>query len=229
MKKLALLIIVGLLSITLFFNGCIREDSNLVNQDAIWTSYTLLYNANEDKTYAQAIFKFSNATGAHLHLSDSAKVTFNGELLSFKPVLAYYEKEYAGLIETGTFEYTDLDGNVFVNTASPIIATAFPTNVDTISRDAAFELVWQGNPLSEGESMWVSTDGDFEDDARLFIQDDVNSSSIVLGKDRLEALPEGAADFFMTRLHTTTAMDGTSHGGIMYSKYRAEDTQFIMK
>ena len=62
-----LLVILSLLTISLF--SCNREESNTVEQDRIFTEYELFYNANEDKTYARATFKFSNVFGTKLELS----------------------------------------------------------------------------------------------------------------------------------------------------------------
>ena len=109
----------------LLASGCFREPSDSVNQDKIYTDYELFYNANEDKTYARATFKFSNLTGTKLELSDPSEVTFEGDLRSFKPALAYYEKTLPGLVSSGTFEWKDI---------------AFPAGLDTLMRGASFTL-----------------------------------------------------------------------------------------
>lgn len=130
----------------MMLSSCAREDSSSVDQDKIWTSYEMFYNANEDKTYARATFKFSNATGTHLELVNDSEVLVNDEPMTWKPLLAYYEKEYAGLVSSGEFNYTDLDGSNFVNTVNIVNSIALPA-IDSVARDAAYELTWDGVEL----------------------------------------------------------------------------------
>jgi len=70
MKKLVI-ILVGVFCLT----GCLSEESINVEQDRIWTYYELLYDANQDITYAIAQFKFGNGLGTFLKLSELSQVT----------------------------------------------------------------------------------------------------------------------------------------------------------
>ena len=82
--------------IILNMTSCKREDSDTVNQDTIWTRYELFYDDNESKSYARATFRFSNAAGTKLELSEGAEVRFNDELIPWNNGLAYYEVELPG-------------------------------------------------------------------------------------------------------------------------------------
>ncbi len=212
----------------MLLSSCAREDSSSVDQDKIWTSYEMFYNANEDKTYARATFKFSNATGTHLELVNDSEVIVNDEPMTWKPLLAYYEKEFAGLVSSGEFSYTDLDGSNFINTVEIINSIAFPA-IDSVSRDAAYELNWDGADLEIGESVLVTINGINEGDAQIFSQANVGAGSIILDKDKLEKLPAGSADVWMDRSLISTPQAATSAGGLMNGRYRAENTSIIFK
>ncbi len=219
------LIIIG----AAIFTSCGREDSASVDQDTIWTYYELFYNANEDKTYARTTFRFSNGVGTLLELSDGAEVSFNGDPLTFRPLLAFYEKEYAGLTTNGTFEYTDLDENTFTNSTTEMNSVAFPEDVTAIPQDASFELFWLGEPIQEGEAVVIFAEGVQENDGQLFTQDDVGATSVILDKDKLESMSSGANNFYMERYHTNNNTDATTSGGSLVLKYRSENAEITLE
>src|SRR5262245_21459177 len=93
LKPIALLTI---LSTFMSLSSCKKEDSDDVNQDKIYAEYELFYDKNTDKTYASAVFKFSNALGTNLQLTSPSEVKFNSDVIPWDPVFSYYRKEYAG-------------------------------------------------------------------------------------------------------------------------------------
>lgn len=200
--------------------SCVREDSSSVDQDKIWTSYELFYNANEDKTYARATFRFSNATGTNLELVDAAGVEVDGQSMTWKPLLAYYETTFTGFKNTVEFIYNDLDGEVFNNTVEILHDIAFPS-VDSIDKSSAYDLEWIGEGLESQESVVVTINGINEGDARVFTQASIGSQSITLDKDKIGQLPEGEADLWLERYYTTAPSQVTSASGLSVSKYRA--------
>lgn len=205
-----------------FFFSCERETADSVDQDKIFTEYELFYNANEDKTYARATFKFSNALGTKLELVESAQVSFNNDILAWQPALAYYEKSYAGFVDSGSFLYTDLDGSTFQNEVS-VKTIGFPAPLDTISRDSAFELTWTGDALSAGDDVTVVINGVLEGDAQTFYTNDENASSIILGKNKLEQLGAGSSTIWMDRRTYPGLAQGTSSGGYVVGRYRPQN------
>jgi hypothetical protein len=220
------IIFLGIASIVAMFivSSCARENSDDVNQDRIYCEYELFYNANEDKTYARAIFKFGNALGTLLELSDPSEVKFNGDLLTFKTALAYYEKDYAGFIESGTFEWTDADGNTFSNSIS-ITEIAYPAVLDTIHRDAAYELFWLGDSLSANHSVILTANGEDEGDAQIFTQTNVNSKSIILPLNQLQQIGQGPGTLWMDRYYKPGLTQQTSAGGVIRAVYRPVNKQ----
>lgn len=125
--------------------------------------------------------------GTLLELSGSSQVTCNGQVLSFKQALSYYEREYPGFVQSGTFVWTDTEGNSFTNTVS-INPIGYPSNLDTLSRNQSFELVWTGDLLANNQNVTLTVNGENEADLQIFFQDDLNSHSIILEKNKLQNL-----------------------------------------
>jgi len=208
--------------------SCNRENSIDVNQDKIYTTYILIYDANEDKTYARAVFQFSNAVGTQLQLTAPSEIYFNNDILTFKNALAYYEKEYAGKISSGTFKWKNTNGTEYTNSVS-ITPIGFPANLDTIHRNAAYEMFWVGDSLSANHSVSLTVNGVLENDAQYFTQNNVNSKSIILSLNQLQALGQGAGTLWMQRVYNPALVQKTSAGGAIYGKYTAVTKHSYLK
>lgn len=217
-----------LLFVVLMFCNCQRETSDNVNQDKIWAEYTLHYDANKDVTYARAVFKFSNASGTLLELKEPAEVRFEGELLSFKPALAYYEKQIAGYIDTGTFQYVDLDHDTFVNMVNIISPIAFPYDLDTLPVTSAYEMFWVGDTLRKNESVTVFIKGTKQNDLQTFITNAEKTVSIIFPLNQLQKLGKGAGLMTMHREYRNSLQQGTSAGGNRVGHYKAIDKNIII-
>lgn len=224
MKHLSFLAL--LLLATLSFTSCIKESASSVDQDRIHTEYELFYDVNTDKTYARATFRFSNITGTKLEL-DAGSIKFNNDPLTFNGILAYYEKEYAGLVSTGTFTYTDNDANTFVNSAE-IRTIGLPASVDSIPRAAAFNLPWTGAPLAANENVTASLNNDNAINPQLFFQNDVGSSSVILPLNQLQTLLAGPANLAIERRYVPTIQQATSAGGVVTGRYRAKEQDVVL-
>lgn len=203
----------------LFLSGCQRELSSDVNQDKIYAEYELFYNANEDITYARAVFRFNESKGQKLRLADGSEVRFNGDLLTFKPALAYYEKSYPGQVMAGDFMWEDTNGKQYSNTISlPVIA--FPAMSDTIPRNAPFELVWVGDSLLGNDMVTIRATGANELDMVIVHQDLLHSNSIVIPMLQLQTLGQGSGLLKMTRTFSPQLIHKTSAGGTITGRYR---------
>ena len=220
------LLIALICAISLF--NCNREASEDVNQDRIFTVYELFYNANEDKTYARATFFFSNINGTRLELSDPSEVTFNGDILTFNRLLAYYEKEYAGFVSSGTFEWIDTEENTYQNSIE-VHTIDYASGIDTIDRSNSFDLAWSGDALAQDELVTVTINGENEADARIFITNDVGATSIILAKDKLGEVGQGPGTVFMDRSYSPELLDATGAGGTITGRYRPENLEVYMK
>jgi len=220
-----------ILSIVLFAViafSCEREDSDKVDQDTIFAEYELFYNANEDITYARAIFHFSNIFGTRLELSDPSNVTFNGDQLLWKSGLAYYEKEYVGFVNSGTFVWTDTDGNTFTNPVS-INEIDYPAvGFDTLPKSASYELFWDGDSLIALELVTVTINGQVEGDVQVFTQASPNATSIVLGLNKLSLLGSGPGTVWMDRSYKPTPAETTSAGAVVTGRYRPLNKSIVI-
>lgn len=203
------------------FPSCANEDSTNVNQDRIYAEYELYYDKNQDKTFASAIFRFGHATGTQLELSAPSEVTFNGDVIPFDQAFSYYRKEYAGNVTSGTFVFTDTEGHTFTNTVSSTRTIAFPAAFDTIHSANSYNLVWVGDSIIADERVDVWLDGPNQNNAEYFMQYVVNTNSVVLAANQLQALGNGTTTCSMERVWEQNAVGVTGAGGKVRVKYKA--------
>lgn len=225
--KNSLLGIFAMLLLALSFSACEQESASSVDQNTIYTIYELYYDQNVDKTYARATFKFSNVTGTNLELDNGGSIVFNNAPLTYNPLLAYYEKEYAGLLPSGVFQYVDLDSNSFVNTAE-IRSIGLPADVDSISRSASFNLNWTGNALAANESVVAGLNNANAINPQLFYQNDVGSTGVILAKNQLEKLFAGPAILGIERRYSPAIQQATSAGGSVTGRYKPSDKSVVL-
>lgn len=212
----------------LSLSSCQKENSEDVNQSRVFASYELFYNANEDITYARASFRFGNITGTPLELTAPSEVRFNDDVLSFKSTLAYYEKTYAGFVQSGTFTWNDTQENTF-NNSIEIHTIDYPATLDTIFRDAAFEFFWHGDSIGVNEVVSLSINSVLEGDAQLFSQSALNAKSIILALNKLQLLGEGEGQFWLDRKYSPPLIEKTSAGGNISSRYRPINKSVYLK
>lgn len=217
-----------LLSLTLLVStliSCEKEDSSDVNQDKIYTVYELFYNENSDKTVAIVRLHFGSPTGTLLEATDPAAVTFNGEDLPYNVFYSGHAKEYAGKIETGTFVYTNVDGQSFTNVPPTMDTLAFPTDFDTIIKSQANTLTWVGSPLlsTERANLYIGT-WTWGQDAAFFAYTQ-GATNIVMGTNQLAGLAEGNSTCYLDRVNEVAVTQGTSEGGVIRTRYRPLNKQ----
>lgn len=213
--------VIALLFIALTFTRCASENSSDVNQDRIYAEYELYYNANTDKTYASAIFRFGNATGTQLELTSPSQVKFNNDVIPFDATFSYYRKEYSGRITSGTFVFTDTDGNSFTNAVSSTRTIEFPASMDTIHNANSYTLAWVGDSVVTNERVDVWMDGPLQNNSEYFVQYLANTNTIILAANQLQQLGTGNTTCTMERVWEETAIGVTGAGGKVRTKYKA--------
>ncbi len=219
-------VIVILLALaTLAITGCgSSEDSGDVNQDKIYTDYEVFYNANEDKTHVIARFRFGHALGTILELTDAsgASVTYSGAALAYSKLWGGHHKEYAGnTVAGGTFVYTNTDGVQFTNTVPAGTSIGFPSGFDTIDKNNAQTLAWDGSFLAANDQVGIFVGSSEWGDDALFWTDADGAIDIVFGVNQMQNLALGTATVYMDRWNAVDVTEGTSEGGRMRYKYRA--------
>jgi len=199
--------------------SCQTEESADVNQDRIWTWYELVYNAETDKSFARAQFKFGNALGTLLELSEPSQVTFDGGALSFKKVPAWYEADFAGNKQSGTFTWHDTEGTSYTNSIS-IPDIDFPAGFTSMDKGSAYTLEWEGDALGPNEYVGVFFNGNFEQDASISWVDDNGANAIIIPKNKIDQLADGKVDVWLERGVKPGLTEKTSAGGEIWGKYR---------
>lgn len=224
MKRIGIFL---LMATVLLVSSCTKEDSNNVNQDKIWAEYYFEYNDNTGITSARAVFKFSSATGTLLQLNDSAKVTFNGDTLTYNAILGYYEKQYPSFIDSGSFAYTDLDHHTFTNPVQMVPTTSIP-DIETISKSSAYSFAWDGSALTNNERVNVTFSSTANNQVRVFTTSNVGATSVLFPIDQMAQLGVGPyGKIQMERLRNPQLSMGTSAGGIITCKYTPKDKSGI--
>ncbi len=216
------------LFVLLILSGCMREDSENVNQDRIWAHYELYYNGNEDITYARATFRFGHAAGTKLQLTDPSEVRFNGTIIPFRPALAYYERSLAGFVDAGTFEFSDMDGTTYINDAE-IRVINHPEEFGPIDRSQSAAYAWDGNPLSEKEYVTLVLTGGNEGGRETFTISSLGSSELVLGTSQLQELAAGNGSAQVDLTYAPPIQQATSAGGWVWGRYRPVDKEFTLE
>ncbi len=225
MKKVIYLAFFALLSLPTLLTSCQKEDSSDVNQDKIYTEYELFYNQNTDKTVAIARLRFGSPTGTLLEATAPAGVTFNGDDLPYNVVYSGHAKEYAGMVTSGTFAYTNTEGTVFTNATPAMTTLSHPAGFDTIVKSQANTYTWVGNPLGADErvNLFVGT-WTWGQDALFFAYTN-GATNIVMGINQLANLAEGGSTLYVDRVHEIAISEGTSEGGVIRTRYRPTNVQ----
>jgi hypothetical protein len=229
MKKTIMQWVIAITTSLCLLTSCEKADSGDVNQDKIYSEYELFYDKNLDKTYASAIFKFNSITGTQLQLTAPSEIKFNGDAIPYDPVFAYYRKEYAGQINSGTFTFKDKNGVAYVNTVTIAAAISNPV-IDTIKRTGAYTYTWLGDSCKNNELIGLTIGNNINPlNFQVFLQNTLNSKNLVLSLAQLNQLPIGSSYCLLDRQVETTAQNITSAGGKIRGKYRGLNKNIYIK
>ncbi len=205
------------------FTACEGEDSASVAQDRIYTTYELFYDKNEDKTFARAQFKLGNIGGTLLELTNPAEVRFNNDVLDYKPGFVFYEKEYAGKVASGTFNYKDANGVTYSNAVTNFPAIDFLATFTSVTRNQANPFTWTGSPLVTGEEVYLFIGNKTTVNTQTFYTNAVGATNMVLSAEKLNNLAPGVAaeaDVYRNRIDSLSQK--TAVGGFLKLSYRAQ-------
>jgi hypothetical protein len=218
MKQLAYTLLLAPLFM-IFLAGCAREDSENVNQDRIWVHYQFFYDANEDITCARATFRFGGMTGTKIRLSDPAEIRFNGSVIPFKTGLAYYEEDISGFLDSGTFEYVDLNANQYNNDVS-VELIDFAADLGPFSQTSSYQIDWLGSNTGSNEIVTVFLDHTETSDTKLFTASANNATNLLLPANDLAVFDLGNVKCTIERINTAFVQQGTDAGGLITDRYR---------
>lgn len=210
--------IVAIASLALF-TACNKEDSASVDQSKIWLAHTVDYDANTGITTASAQFRFSNGVGTLLKLTDPANLKINGEAAEYVDALAWYNKIYTGIKDSAVFVYTDHDNNVFTNTVDVGRSIDLPADIDTISKSAAYDVIFQGQPVSTGETVTVYIKESNGTDWQSFTQLSDGATKVTMTTNKLANLNTGGGSMKIERIKFGEPANNPGKGGLTTSKY----------
>lgn len=221
------LIFIALAALPLL-TGCLREDSENVNQDRIWAHYEMFYNENEDVTYIRSTFRFGHALGTRLELTEPSGVRFNGSNITWRPLLGYYERSFPGFIDSGTFQFEDMNGNYF-NNECEIRTIDQPENLATLSLSQASAYAWVGNPVASREAVTLILTGGNNGGSETFTTAAIGATELVLATNKLGNLAPGQGNAVLERAYTPMIQQGTSVGGLITGRFRASDKTLTLE
>lgn len=198
--------------------ACETVESGNVDQQRIQTEYTMTYDMHEHKTTAKATFFADNT---YLVLTPPAQVFFEETALqkSEIPGFVQYKATLNGMYPTGTFRYTDLDGEHYSNTITLADSLTLP---DTLHLSLLGEgsLHWLGNPIGANEK--ISALIEAEDGTLFLAQNDVeNDSTIRFSVAEISQDFLGYHTIWMSRKATQNLQDATDAGGTLFSVFQS--------
>lgn len=209
--------------VILFFTSCQREESINIDQNRIYTEYSYSYDAEQGQSVMTATFKLDNNGGKRIQLSYPARVSFDGESMSYRSALGDYQLNRSGSLVNGTFSYTDLEDNVYQNDISAIKAIGLPFGLNTISRNGNFFLPWDGESLQPGEIITVTIDPQGEGSTKSFTTSSAGATHIILDENRLKQIEPGFAKIRITRERTSSITSAPLSGGRLELKYKSRE------
>lgn len=214
----------------ILFTACEKEVSDKVDQDKIFTQYELLYDQTADQTTASATFRFSNENGTRLKLSEPSEVTVDGSSMEWSDESANYQKSFPGFVPSAQFNWVDLDGNSFTNTAN-IRDIDFGSNLqDTIFHaDSVTHVSWAGAaPLDTFETVILTIDGEGETDTRNFTAADLGATAVVIDSTRLAQIDSGMVTLTLEMRYSPELQEATSKGGELLGRYRTNSRSILL-
>ena len=208
--------------------ACKKEVTVNVNQDKIFTHYELRYDENSNTTTATATFRFSNENGTRLKLSEPSPVTVVSQTMEWSEENGNYSKQYSGLTPTVMFDWVDLDGNTFSNSAE-IRDIDYPAVTPDYSfADPISHFQWEGAPLDSFESVFLTLDGTGSTDTRVFSVDSFGATTITIDSLRLSEIDSGEVVMALRKLYSTDLVEATSKGGLIEGSYQPVNRTFTL-
>ena len=228
MKRLHFIPIILIIACLSALTACETESQQDVNQDRIYVYYELYYNADQDITYAKASFRFGSITGTILQLSGHSYVKFNDAYLTYKPVLAYYEATFPGLVTEGDFRYIDLDSSIFVNHAT-LHPVDLAETLDTIHKGHVYELPFDGDSIRADETVTAFINSTLGTDLQTFSQSNLLTVSVLMPADRTLEITPGINTIYVRRNYLNPVTQASSAGAEIHSIYQSHARQIYVK
>ena len=205
------------LSILISLISCRKENSEKIDQNEIWSEYSLIYRSDINSTFARARFLHQDNQGQNIKLSNKSSIRINDEIPYYNNTFAWYEKIISGKESVVDFYYSDLDGKEYKNKVEILGGAELP-EIDSIYKDSLYYFPWEGDSLQDGEMVLLFIDGNLKNKLPYVLIDSVGKNGIFIEPDSLSALAVGDVTIHFERFNiqeANSALDDLEH----YSHY----------
>ncbi|MBU0489127.1 MAG: hypothetical protein KKA07_18510 [Bacteroidetes bacterium] len=217
-------------ALAILLTGCASTEtakSDAVKQSEIYQDYNIEYDAGSEELSVDVTFRFGGDKGTTLELSGDSKILFNGEELRSGTRFfggAYYYDSFKGeLPQTLTFEYTNNDGEKYVNTNTivPVFYAEYPGSV---KKGESFSVSWSGGALGSDEDMY-GTISDNNGHSYQCNTSATGATSISFPPNATAEMEAGKAKITLKRKVKKTPEQTTNIGGRIELSFETEKKQ----
>lgn len=210
--------------IILLFSGCYSTevaDSGDVNQDEIYQRYYVEYDAEDNESFATAVFRFGGYKGTTLQLSDGSTVTVNGKETrgekEFLQGMVYRFENLSTKEIKYNFVFTNTDKKKLNNSIE--LKPIKPVSPEEkIRNKVESEIMWEGLPVGSRESVQL-TIKDSKGGSYSVTTDMKGAQSITIATDSLNV---GNANLQLIRRTDKNLDAPTDAGGEIKGTYYSE-------
>ncbi len=204
----------------LFFTACKKENSINIDQNRIYSNYTIEYDQHSNQTSVKATFRVDHNSGKKIELTYPSRVGFDGESMSYRKIMGQYDFKRSGNAMNRPITYYDIDGKEFSNSGQNISGIDIPIGLNGISKGGNFFLPWNGGPIALGESVIVTISGGSQSGSKTFTVNSVGANYIILDQFKLQNLVAGTATIQIKREVSNSLMQSNLAGGRITSTYK---------
>jgi len=197
--------------------GACKKKGSSIDQNKIFQSYEMSYDAGTNITTFYARFYENSENGKGLLIHEYGGITVNGEKMNRNG--AVYVFTMAGEITVGSFIFTDANGKKYFNS----LANEQSINNDdesSIDNNSNTDWVFSGNPLNTSETISVLIDSYEENGGNsVSYTTDIGANHVQVTATDMTNLQPGSARIYTKRSSTMSSGNWTNAGGKKKSEY----------
>lgn len=215
------------------FIGCSSSEvaeSKDVNQEKIHQSYNVVFDAEHEDIYAEAVFRFGGSKGTTLTLSEPAKLSLNGNTLQGRQRMlrgfVYSQDQFDNDVFDFEFRYQDIDQKEYINSISvlPISDIQVP---DSFSKSNNNLVKWTGPAISQFEKIVVEIIDNAGNMATIS-SELKGSNEVNILKEKIALLESGTGNLQIYRKINKGLDQQNEMGGEIESTYYSKKTKITI-
>lgn len=211
--------------LAILFVGCVDTsyvDSESVDQNIIFQSYSVIYDAQDQMLFCHAEFRLDNMSGSRVRLTGNSSVTCAREAMTLLDPTACYllAKNSAGDPGKVSFVYVNNNGDKYVNTLK---IKSIDMKGETIALALGVDntVAFKGKKASEDEHFFLILKQEGKDDIEVEALE-ANGNNLLFGVDDLSVLSKGTYSGQLSRRSEGNDVKGADRGGIWEIEYLSE-------